>query len=89
MRNLKRYDEVVEVETGNIFATFEVRAKEVDASFSHHFGVQEVIELQVDEVVLLSFERWDEDGEFIVSKTPTKEELELLEEMAVEEAIES
>ena len=81
---LKTYDQEVEVEKDELFARFQVIAHDEDASFDHHFGTQTVIDFEVDELILLQFERWDEDGEQILSRTPTPEELEMLEENAID-----
>jgi hypothetical protein len=84
---LKAYDEEVEIEQDELYARFQLVAHDADASFDHHFGTETVIDFEVDELILLEFERWDEDGEVILSKTPTPEELEMLEVKAIDEVM--
>jgi len=46
-----------------------------DASFDHAFGTKKEFSLEVDDIVVDKFERWDEDGENIIQTVPNAEDV--------------
>jgi len=59
----------------NAIARVEFEVIKIDASFDHEFGTRKEIKYDIDNISILSFEKWDDDGEYITSLVPTKEEI--------------
>ena len=76
---------IIEVEKDQVCATVRIHAREVDASFSHAFGIEKVIEIEIIHSEILSYELWSEDFDKIVSKAPTRAESKWIKEKAEED----
>lgn len=78
-------ENIIEVEKDQVCAKVQVHAKEVDASFSHAFGIEKVTEVEIISSELISYELWDEDFDKVVSNNPTEAEKKWILEKAEED----
>ena len=73
--------DTLEIESDNISAEIQVEFHHVDASFDHLFGIKYEYYYELDGYDILSFEKWDEDGEEIVSRKPSEVDKNLIEQL--------
>ena len=76
---------IIEIQKDQVCAKVQIHAKEVDASFSHAFGIEKVTEVEIISSELVSYELWDEDFDKVVSTQATKAEEKALCTQAEEE----
>ena len=60
-----------------------------DASFSHEFGIQKCYSYELEDLEIVSFERWDDEGETIVSTVPTSEDIKEINQKTFDKFIDS
>jgi hypothetical protein len=72
-----------DINTGQISANVTIYWKEIDASYSHEFGIRQETEIEVEGFEVNDFECWDESFNTVIRSIPTAEELERLHVLAL------
>lgn len=72
-----------EIHSGQISANVTIYWSEIDASFDHEFGTRYETEIEVEGFDINAFARWDETFNTVIGLTPTDEETETLQRLAL------